>query len=59
MQQQQPGGIGTYNFSAQPQVIRRGPQMYRDPYKDFVYARPILTAQQNRTPKSYVRPPGG
>jgi hypothetical protein len=31
---------GSYQFSAQPQVIRTGQQMYRDPYKDFIKIAP-------------------
>lgn len=30
----------SYQFSAQPQVIRTGQQMYRDPYKDFIKIAP-------------------
>jgi hypothetical protein len=31
---------GSYYFSARPQVIRQGQQMYRDPYKDYVKIAP-------------------
>ena len=30
----------SFQFSAQPQVIRTGQQMYRDPYKDFIKIAP-------------------
>lgn len=41
MQQVPPQQMGSsYQFSAQPQVIRTGQQMYRDPYKDFIKIAP-------------------
>lgn len=41
MQQVPPQYMGSsYQFSAQPQVIRTGQQMYRDPYKDFIKIAP-------------------
>lgn len=41
MQQIPPQQMGaSYQFSAQPQVIRTGQQMYRDPYKDFIKIAP-------------------
>ena len=41
MQQAPPNHMGaSYQFSAQPQVIRTGQQMYRDPYKDFIKIAP-------------------
>jgi len=41
MQPMSPQQMGSsYQFSAQPQVIRTGQQMYRDPYKDFIKIAP-------------------
>lgn len=41
MQQMPPYQMGSsYQFSAQPQVIRTGQQMRRDPYKDFIKIAP-------------------
>jgi len=41
MQEMPAQKMGTsYQFSAQPQVIRTGQQMYRDPYKDFIKIAP-------------------
>lgn len=41
MQQVPPYQMGSsYQFSAQPQVIRTGQQMRRDPYKDFIKIAP-------------------